>query len=183
MLARTKVMNGNVHPSMVETSPASTPASFAFRKRRRIFPDRVLGRDATNSSEDGVAIGPSSLRTCSMRAADNASDATHEYFDRLALHGVRDANGCSLRHCRTRHQRAFHLRRADAVSGHVKNIIVASDHGDVTIFVFYCDIARYITTGDHLPVALITRRIAPYRSQHVRKRPFQNQPPSHSSRR
>jgi hypothetical protein len=63
-------------PSIVETSPASTPASLALRKRRRIFPDRVLGKDATNSNDDGVAIGPSSLRTCSMSAAERASEAT-----------------------------------------------------------------------------------------------------------
>ena len=63
-------------PSMVETSPASTPASLAFRKRRRIFPDLVLGKEATNSNDEGVAIGPSSRRTCSISAADSASEAT-----------------------------------------------------------------------------------------------------------
>ena len=67
---------GDDQPSMVETSPASTPASFALRKRRRIFPDLVFGNEATNSSDDGVAIGPSSRRTCSMSAADSASEAT-----------------------------------------------------------------------------------------------------------
>src|ERR1700683_5511977 len=36
-------------PSIVEISPASVPASFALRIRRRIFPDLVLGSDATNS--------------------------------------------------------------------------------------------------------------------------------------
>src|ERR1700688_2842116 len=70
------IYRGPGQPSIVETSPASTPASFAFRNRRRIFPDRVLGNDATNSSEEGVAIGPSSLRTCSISAAASASDAT-----------------------------------------------------------------------------------------------------------
>jgi hypothetical protein len=52
---------------MVGTSLASTPASCALRIRRSIPPARVLGRDATNSNDDGVAIGLSALRPCSIR--------------------------------------------------------------------------------------------------------------------
>ena len=41
-----------------------------------ILPERVLGSEATNSSELGVAIGPSSRRTCSISAAAKDSDGT-----------------------------------------------------------------------------------------------------------
>ena len=86
------------HPSMVDTSPTSAPVSLAFRKRRRIFPERVLGSAVTNSRAAGVAIGPSSRRTCSISAAPSASDGAwpwrslDEGLDDLALEGVRHAD-------------------------------------------------------------------------------------------
>jgi hypothetical protein len=51
----------DAQPYIVETSPASASVSFALRKRLKILPELVFGSDATNSSEDGVAIGPNSL--------------------------------------------------------------------------------------------------------------------------
>ena len=48
------------YSSMVVRSPGSMPSSRALRTRRMILPERVLGNEATNSSSEGVAMGPSS---------------------------------------------------------------------------------------------------------------------------
>ncbi len=49
--------------SSVEMSPGSMPISFALRMRRTILPLRVLGRESVNSISDGMAMGPSVIRT------------------------------------------------------------------------------------------------------------------------
>ena len=141
-------------PSIVETSPASTPASLALRKRRRILPERVLGSDATNSSELGVAIGPSSRRTCSIRAAASASEGT--WSERtctkalidLALQGIGNADGGGFGHGGMRDQRALDLGGADAVSGDVEHVIGAAQHGDVSVFVFHGHVAGDVAAGE-----------------------------------
>ena len=105
----------------------------------------------------------------------------HEHLDGLALHGVGHANSCGLGDRRMRHQSAFHLGRADAMSGHIEHVIVSAQHCDVSVFVFHGDIARHIATGNHLPVAFVARRIAPHGAQHVGERALEHQPSSDSS--
>lgn len=52
-----------VHSSRVEMSPGSTPISCAFKTRLMILPLRVLGSELTKSISDGMAMGPSVIRT------------------------------------------------------------------------------------------------------------------------
>jgi len=94
----------------------------------------------------------------------------HEHFDALAFQGIGHANGRSLCDCGMRHQRAFHLGRADAVSGDVEHVVVAAQHRDVTVFVPHRNVARHIAAGNNLPVAFVAGRVAPNGAQHVRKR-------------
>gem|GEM_PF-6431264 len=58
-----KTGTARIYSSSVEISPGSIPISFALRTRRTILPLRVLGRLSTNSISDGMAIGPSVIRT------------------------------------------------------------------------------------------------------------------------
>ncbi len=82
-----------------------------------------------------------------------------------------------------RYQRAFDLRRADAVSGYVEHVIVPAQYGDVSIFVSHSDVARHVAARNGQPVSFIARRVAPDGSQHVGKGPLEHQAAAHSRRR
>jgi hypothetical protein len=45
------------------------PGLFGFEEAAEDLPERVLGNEAANSRDEGVAMGPSSRRTCSIRTA------------------------------------------------------------------------------------------------------------------
>jgi hypothetical protein len=64
------------YSSRVVTSPRSWPVSCALSRRRMILPLRVFGSFAVKRIADGVAIGPSSWRTCATSSAANASEAS-----------------------------------------------------------------------------------------------------------
>ena len=104
----------------------------------------------------------------------------HKHFDGLALHGVGHANRRGFGDGGMRHQRAFYFRGADAVSGDVKNVVVAAEDGNVSVFIFHGHIAGYIASGNPLPITLVTGGVAPYCAQHVRERPLQHEPAAHA---
>jgi hypothetical protein len=54
--------------SNVEMSPSGRPSSRAFRRRRMILPERVLGRVLRNTISRGATAGPSFLRACPRMA-------------------------------------------------------------------------------------------------------------------
>jgi hypothetical protein len=59
----------------------------------------------------------------------------------------------------------------------VQHIVGASQYGDVTVGILYRDIAARIATLDLLPHTLVTRRIVPDGSHHVRERAFDTSRP------
>ncbi len=52
-----------IYSSRVDVSPGSIPSSCAFKSRLMILPLRVFGSDRTKSNSDGMAMGPSVIRT------------------------------------------------------------------------------------------------------------------------
>ncbi len=65
------------------------------------------------------------------------------------------------------YQRTLYFGGTDAMSGYVENIVRAAEDGDVSVFIFHGDVARDVTAGEVLPVALVTGGIAPYRAKHA----------------
>src|SRR5215469_2162779 len=81
-----------------------------------------------------------------------------------------------------RDEGALDFSGANAMAGHIEDVVGAAQHGDVTVFIFDRDISRHITAGNLLPVALVAGGIAPDRAQHVGEGAFEDEPPADSRR-
>ena len=103
----------------------------------------------------------------------------HKTLDALALQRIRHTNGRRFRHGWVRDESTFHFGRPDAMPGHVEDVVGSAQDRDVAVFIFDRHVAGHITAGDHLPIALIARRIPPDGSKHMRKRPPQHQASTH----
>ena len=122
----------------------------SLSSRRMIFPDRVFGTSATNRMSSGRAMEPIFFTTCSLSSATSAGLAAlpfledHEGRNCLTLHVVETSDDRGLRDFRMIHERALDLHRADAMAGHVDDVVYASEHPEVAVFVPLGPIAREV---------------------------------------
>src|SRR6266852_699751 len=75
-------------------------------------------------------------------------------------------------------ERAFDLSSADAMAGHVHNIISTAHDHEVTVGVLDGHVAGEIAAGNSAPVALVTLRVPIDRAEKVREGTFEHQQPA-----
>src|SRR5690348_17300595 len=78
----------------------------------------------------------------------------YEGVDCLALNLVRKADDRSLGDLRVRHERAFHLRGADAVTGDVDDVVDAAGDPVIAILVAAAAVAGKVEAGVGLEIGL-----------------------------
>ena len=90
---------------------------------------------------------PSGKLLAQLFAGRLAGHERHIGVNALALDVMRIANDGGFRHMHMRHQRAFHLRRAHAMAGHVNHVIDAARDPIIAILIAAAAIAGKIFSG------------------------------------
>src|SRR5262249_42690214 len=112
------------------------------------YPDGTGSGDRPELVPDVLDQLPLELR---RGLAPRAEDA--EGLDALALDRIGNADDRRLGDGRVADQRALHVGGADAVAGHVQDVVAAPEHCEVAVLVPAGDVARGVDlTGNLLPV-------------------------------